>query len=158
MKFILMLISCSLIFGGCGGADNARTQHSDSNTSLRDGNNSPKSELINENNITIDSSIKFDGSSQASDSESVTVIPPSVNLVNKVQEILLSQQNLFQINSLLYTWLPREISRQCLEKRTKITFGWVARWTWKLRYVWTWMNSSNGPSVSLVKVARGKLF
>ena len=84
-----MLISCSLIFGGCGGADNARTQHSDSNTSLRDGNNSPKSELINENNITIDSSIKFDGSSQASDSESVTVIPPSVNLVNKVQEILL---------------------------------------------------------------------
>ena len=76
-------------FWGCGESDNTRTQHSDSNTSLRDGNNSRMSELINENNITIKPSIKLERSSQSSDSETVTVNPPLVNQVNKIQEILL---------------------------------------------------------------------
>ncbi len=88
MKIILVLFLCCLFFWGCGGANNTLIQNSDSNTSLQDGNSSPVSEGVTDNNITRVSSIKIDGSSQNSNTENMPEISPSVSLVDKIQEIL----------------------------------------------------------------------
>ena len=89
MKFIFTLVLCFLFCGGCGGPDDTLSQNSDSNISFRDGNSSPMSNLISENNISVGSTIKLDESPQSSEAKAATIISSPGSLADKLQDILL---------------------------------------------------------------------